>query len=57
MEKKTMHVSNDNGLITIVLEGDLTSTNLNDFRAMVQEEIEAGNKSFCIDFSGAAIID
>ncbi len=52
-----MHVSNDNGLITIALDGDLTSANLNDFRTMVQEEIEAGNKSFCIDFSGAAIID
>lgn len=52
-----MHASNDNGLITIALEGDLTSANLNDFRAMVQEEIEAGNKEFCIDFAGAAIID
>ncbi len=52
-----MNVSNDNGHITIALEGDLTSENLNDFRAMVQEEIEAGNRSFNIDFSGAAIID
>ncbi len=52
-----MHVTNDDGLITIALEGDLTSANLNDFRTMVQEEMEAGHKSFCIDFSGAAIID
>jgi len=52
-----MHVTNDDGLITIALEDDLTSANLNDFRAMVQEEIEAGHKSFRIDFSGAEIID
>jgi len=52
-----MNVSNNDGLITITLNGDLTSENLNDFRAIVQDELKAGNKSFCIDFTGAAIID
>jgi len=49
-------IRNDN-LTTIVLEGDLTSTNLNDFRGMTQFEIDRGGRLFCIDFTGTEVID
>ena len=52
-----MNFSNDNGLITIALEGDFNSAILNDFRAVILNETEAGNMSFKIDFNGAELID
>jgi len=51
---KTVRTDN---LTTIVLEGNLTSANLNDFRGMTQFEIERGGRFFCIDFTGTEIID
>ncbi len=52
-----MNVTNNEGQITIALDGDFTSDLLNDFRSAVQQEIDAGNTSFTIDFKSAVIID
>ncbi len=52
-----MNITNNDGLTTIALEGDFTSDLLNDFRSAVQQEINAGNTSFTIDFKSAVIID
>ena len=52
-----MNVTNNEGQITITLGGDFTSDLLNDFRSSVQQEIDAGNTSFTIDFKDTAVID
>ena len=52
-----MNVTNNEGQITIALEGDFTNDLLNDFRSAIQQEIGAGNTSFTIDFKDTVIID
>jgi anti-anti-sigma factor len=52
-----MKAIRDEDRTTIVLEGDLTSANLNDFRGITQFEIDRGGKLFCIDFAETEIID
>ncbi len=52
-----MNVTRNEEQTTITLGGDFTSDLLNDFRSMVQQEIDAGNISLTIDFTDAVIID
>ncbi|MCD6535148.1 MAG: STAS domain-containing protein [Deltaproteobacteria bacterium] len=52
-----MNVTKNEDQVTITLEGDFTTNLLNDFRSVVQQEIDAGNTSLTIDFTDAAIID
>lgn len=52
-----MRTTNDENQIIISLEADFTSDLLNDFRSIVQEEIDNGISSFTIDFTDTSIID
>jgi anti-sigma B factor antagonist len=52
-----MKVSNQEGQIIIHLESDFITELVNEFRTAVQNEINAGNTSFTVDFSGTVIID
>ncbi|HDS17229.1 MAG TPA: anti-sigma factor antagonist [Proteobacteria bacterium] len=52
-----MKVNQQDDQVTILLSGDLTSETLNDLRAILREKIDAGNRSFNIDFKNTLIID
>ncbi len=52
-----MDVTKDNGVVTIILEGDFTSIKLNDFRDLIQFERDAGNNLFRVDLRNTAVID
>lgn len=52
-----MDIINHDGKTTIVLEGDLTSEDLNLFKEAVQQEIKNGQRTISIDFSNTVVVD